>query len=130
MLLPQRVELIQHVQLGLLLGDPIEHLNALRLAHRQDQCKVVIFQCHGIQVQRTVARLFFAKVIEQGRKGGKRHMVDLARHQFQHVIMLLHLNQVAMVQLAEQQVLRGVDDFFNATGNELRAVVAEAAYLQ
>ena len=54
-------------------------------------------------------------------------MIDLAGHQLQHVIMLLDLNQVAMIEVAQQQVLRGVDHLFDPSGNELRAVMAEAA---
>lgn len=129
-LLPQRIEFVQNADLGVLLGDPVEHLNAFRLAHWQDQRKVVIFQCHRIKVQRAVARLLLCKVIEQRRQGGERDVVDLSGHQFQHVIVLLHLNQVAVIQFAEQQVLRGVDDFFHASGDELGTVMAEAAHLQ
>ena len=53
-------------------------------------------------------------------------MFDLAGHQFEHVVVLLDLNQVAMIELAQQQVLRGVEDLFDPPGDELRAVVAEA----
>ena len=42
----------------------------------------------------------------------------------------LHLEQVAVIALTQQQVLRGVEDFFHALGNELRAVVTEAAHPQ
>ena len=55
-------------------------------------------------------------------------MVDLPRHQLQHVVMLLDLNQVAVIELAQQQVLRGVDHLFNPLRDELRAVVAEAPH--
>ena len=129
-LLPQGVEFIQHVQIGLVFVDPVEHLNAVGLAHGQEQRQVVVFQRHRVQVQRAVAGQFFAEVIDQRRQCGEGDMVDLAGHQFQHVVMLLDLNQVAMIEFAQQQVLRGVENFFDPPGDELRAVVAEATNSQ
>ncbi|MNF88838.1 hypothetical protein D3C84_713410 [compost metagenome] len=55
-------------------------------------------------------------------------MFDLARHQLKHVVMLLDLDQVAQIELAQQQVLRGVENVFDALGDELRAVVAETTH--
>ena len=57
-------------------------------------------------------------------------MGGLARYQFHDVIMLLHLEQVAMIALAEQQMLRGVEYLFHPLGNELCPVVAEATHSQ
>ncbi|MOA13883.1 hypothetical protein D3C78_1339510 [compost metagenome] len=129
-LLPQGVELIEHVQISLIFVDPIEHLNAVRLARWQEQCEVVVFQCLRIEVQRAVARHFFAQVIDQCRQSGQRDVLDLARHQLQHVVVLLDLDQVAMIEPAQQQVLRGIEDFLDPLGNELRAVMAEATHPQ
>jgi len=64
-LLPERVELIQHIQLGEAFVDPVKHLHAFGHAHRQQQRQVVVFQGHGVQVQRAVAGQFFAEVGDQ-----------------------------------------------------------------
>ncbi|MNO87197.1 hypothetical protein D3C76_786160 [compost metagenome] len=90
----------------------------------------MVVQCHRVQVQRAVARPFFTEVIEQGRQGGQRDVLDLAGYQLQHVVMLLDLDQVAVIEFAQQQVLRDVEDVFDALGDELRAVVAETAHSQ
>ena len=125
-LVPQGVELIQHIQLGPAVADAVEHLNAAGLAHGQDQRQVVFFQGHWVQVQRAVGGLFLAQVIEQGGQGAQGHMPDLAGYQLQRVVVLLDLDQVALVEVAQQQVLRGVEDLLDPPGNELCAVVAEA----
>ncbi|MNF78027.1 hypothetical protein D3C84_601890 [compost metagenome] len=125
-LVPQGIEFIQYVQMGMELADPIEHLNAFGLPHRQYQRQVLVFQRHRVQVQRTVADEVCAQVFDQRRQRGEGDVVDLAGHQFQHMEMLLDLNQVALIELAQQQVLRSVEDFFDPPGDELRAVVAEA----
>ncbi|MNT66007.1 hypothetical protein D3C72_2040390 [compost metagenome] len=100
-LLPQGVELIQHVELGTGVQGAVEHLNAAGLAHGQDQRQVLVFQCHRVKVQRTVVGPLLAQVIQQRRQVVQRHVADLAGHQFQHVVMLLDLDQVAMIEPAE-----------------------------
>ncbi|KTC63869.1 hypothetical protein AO262_28310 [Pseudomonas fluorescens ABAC62] len=61
-LLPQGVELIQHIQLGNICVDAIEHLHAIGDAHGQQQRQVMVFQGHGVQVQRAVAGQLLAEV--------------------------------------------------------------------
>ena len=129
-LLPERVELIQHVQLGVIFIDPVEHLHAGRHAHGQQERQVVIFQGHGVQVQGAIAGQFFAEVGDQRVLGGQRNVGGLAGHQFHHMVVLLHLQQIAMVGLTQQQVLRGIEDFLNTLRDKLRTVVTEAAHPQ
>ncbi len=90
----------------------------------------MVFQGHGVQVQRAVAGQFFAEVRDQRVLGRQRHMGGLAWAQLHHVIVLLHLQEVAVIGPTQQQALRRVEDFFHALGNELRTVVTEAAHPQ
>ncbi|MOA68220.1 hypothetical protein D3C78_1957400 [compost metagenome] len=57
-------------------------------------------------------------------------MLHLAGHQFQYVVMLLDLDQVTVIELAQQQILCVLENFFHALRDELRAVVAEATHPQ
>ena len=87
----------------------------------------MFLQGHGVQVQRAVAGLLLPQVLQQCRGAGHGPMPDLPRQQFEDVVVLLHLDQVAVVELTEQQVLRGLEQLLHPAGDELRAVVAEAA---
>ncbi|MNG34211.1 hypothetical protein D3C76_1773570 [compost metagenome] len=69
-MLPQGIELIEHVQIGLIFVDPVEHLDAVRLARWQEQREIVVFQSLWVQVKRAVARHFLAQVIDQCRQSG------------------------------------------------------------
>ena len=64
-LLPERVEFVEHIDVGEAFIDPVEHLHTLGLAHGQQQRQVVVFQGHGVQVPRAVAGQLLAKVSDQ-----------------------------------------------------------------
>ncbi|MNP59624.1 hypothetical protein D3C76_1546310 [compost metagenome] len=49
-LLPQGVELIQYIDMGMLGIQAVEHLDTFRLAVGQDQCQVMLLQHIVVQV--------------------------------------------------------------------------------
>ena len=62
----------------------------------------MVFQGHGVQVQRAEAGQFFAEVGDQGVLGRQRHMGGLARYQLHDVIVLLYLQHITVVALSQQ----------------------------
>ena len=109
---------------------PVEHLDTRGAAERQDQGQVVVFQCIAVQVQFAVARLLLAEVFEQCRDACQCSVTDLSRRQFEQVVLLPDLQQVAVV-LRPREVGEGVaKQFLNPLGNRRGAVATEAAYPQ
>ncbi|MNH31668.1 hypothetical protein D3C79_920540 [compost metagenome] len=96
-LLPQGIVLIQHIQVGPALEQAVEHLDAAGACVFQYQWQVVVLQGIGIQVQRAVGAAFFAQAFEYGLMLCEGGQADLAGQQFQHVCVLRHLEQVAVV---------------------------------
>ena len=122
--------LVEHRQLGLGAIDAVEHLDAVGAPQRQDQGQVLAFQGVAVQVQRAVAGLFLAEVLEQARQVVQGGVADLAGQQLQYVIVLLDLQQVAAVRGAGEAGQGVAEQFLDPLGDGLGAVAAEAAYLQ
>ncbi|MNE54148.1 hypothetical protein D3C80_1489120 [compost metagenome] len=127
-LLPQRVVLIQHIQVGPVTQQAIEHLDASGPAALQYQWQVVVLQGIGVQVQRAVDAALFAQAVQHGLMVAQGRQADLAGQKLQHVGVLGHLQHVAVLgTLVEQPLHRGenvLDPLFDGLGT----VVAEAAH--
>ncbi|MNZ86133.1 hypothetical protein D3C78_1049480 [compost metagenome] len=129
-LTPQRVVLVQQVDLGAVAVHPVEHLDAVGAAYRQHQRQVLLREGVAVQLQRAVARQVAAQVFHQCRQVGQAGVADPVRLQLQHMETLLDLQQEARHTGSTQQRLGFIEEFLHALGDGLGAIAAEAAHPQ
>ncbi|MNH34084.1 hypothetical protein D3C79_946540 [compost metagenome] len=79
-------------------------------------------------MQGAVIAALFAEVTQHGVLIFQGHQVHRAALQFQHMGVLLNLQQVAVVEVLREQRLGSGEHFLDPQGNGLGTVVAETAH--
>ncbi len=129
-LAPERVAFVEQADLGAVEVAPVEHLDAVRPPHGQDQPEVLAFQGVAIQLQGAVAIALAAQVLEQARQVGQALVADRLRRHFQQVVLLADLQQVAARLAAKQLPVGFAEQLFDPHGDGGGPVATEAAHHQ
>ncbi|MNJ54982.1 hypothetical protein D3C77_504530 [compost metagenome] len=122
--------LIEYIDSGPGILQPIEHLNALRLPHWQNLGQIQLLQGVGIQMQRAVFAAFFAQIVRNSAVTLKRYQAHCTGLQLQNVSVLLNLQQITEVEVLRQQRLGIEKNFFDPQGYGLGSVMTEAVHPQ
>ena len=105
-------------------------MNALRPTHGQNQRQVFPFQGAAVQVQFAVAGQLLTQVLDQCGQVFQAGVADMAGLQFEQVILLFDLQQVAVGLIAAEAAQGFAEQLFHPLGNCRGAVTAETADAQ